>query len=175
MYKIIMIALLIVLMGEGGYVSAAQLVNSSMTESTPAERFTDNNDGTVTDSKTALMWQQCLIGQTWTSHSCGGSTTTYTWAEALNLVDTANTNNMHGYNDWRLPNVKELMSIVERNKMSPSINLSVFYGTPEASIVWSSSPTRTPTEAYNVSYSSGNFFAAAISSTYEVRLVRGDD
>lgn len=60
--------------------------------------FVDNGDGTITDNATGLMWQQADDGvaRDW------GSSLSY--AENLNYA---------GYTDWRLPNAKELHSIVD--------------------------------------------------------------
>ena len=59
--------------------------------------FTDNGDGTVTDSATGLMWQQADMSG-------------LDWEDALAYADTLT---VGGYDDWRLPNVKELQSIVD--------------------------------------------------------------
>lgn len=63
--------------------------------------FSDNGDGTVTDSATGLMWSQSDSG------------TGVNWEEALAWVQAKNAENYLGYSDWRLPNVKELQSIVD--------------------------------------------------------------
>ena len=67
--------------------------------------FTDNADGTVTDSATGLMWAKDDSGAT----IPGG----LNWEEALAWVQTQNANQYLGYSNWRLPNVKELQSIVD--------------------------------------------------------------
>ena len=63
--------------------------------------FTDNGDGTVTDSATGLEWSQDDNG------------TGVNWEDALAWVETKNAENYLGHNDWRLPDVKELQSIVD--------------------------------------------------------------
>lgn len=63
--------------------------------------FTDNRDSTITDSATGLMWAQ--------DDSGAG----LNWEQALAWVETQNAANYLGYNDWRLPNAKELQSIVD--------------------------------------------------------------
>jgi hypothetical protein len=40
--------------------------------------FTDNADGTVTDSTTGLTWKHCSEGQTWAGSSCTGPLTYFT-------------------------------------------------------------------------------------------------
>jgi hypothetical protein len=63
--------------------------------------FSANGDGTVTDLATALMWSQADSG------------TGMSWSNALAWVQARNATNYLGYNDWRLPNAKELESIVD--------------------------------------------------------------
>lgn len=63
--------------------------------------FTDNGDGTLTDTATGLMWTQ------------NDSGTGFTWQNALAWVELKNAENYLGYRDWRLPDVKELQSIVD--------------------------------------------------------------
>jgi hypothetical protein len=63
--------------------------------------FVDNGDGTVTDQATGLMWSQADSGDG------------MNWADALAWVQARNDESHLGYNDWRLPNAKELQSIVD--------------------------------------------------------------
>jgi len=60
--------------------------------------FVDNSDGTITDNATGLMWQQADDG------------TTRDWEEALSYSENLS---LGGYSDWRLPNAKELHSILD--------------------------------------------------------------
>ncbi len=66
--------------------------------------YKDNEDGTVTDLVSGLMWQQNP-----------GNKMTY--SEALTAV---NSFNLAGYTDWRLPTIKELYSLILFNGMDPS-------------------------------------------------------
>ncbi len=70
----------------------------------------NNGDGTVTDHATGLMWQQENGGQ-------------YNWEEALAYCENLT---QGGLTDWRLPNVKELHSIVDYGQTYPAIDTSVF-------------------------------------------------
>ena len=63
--------------------------------------FTDNGNGTITDAATGLMWQQ------------DDSRTALNWQQALEWVQQKNTDNYLGHTDWRMPNSKELQSIVD--------------------------------------------------------------
>lgn len=63
--------------------------------------FKDNGDGTISDQATGLMWGQ------------SDSKEAMNWEEALEWIKQKNRENYLGYNDWRLPNAKELQSIVD--------------------------------------------------------------
>lgn len=69
--------------------------------------FKDNQNGTITDKATGLMWTK--------SDSGSG----LNWEKALAWVETKNSEKYLGYTDWRLPNAKELQSIVDYSR-SPS-------------------------------------------------------
>ena len=60
----------------------------------------DNRDGTVSDSSRGLMWTKADSGSA------------MTWQNALAWVAAKNAANYLGHNDWRLPNSKELQSLV---------------------------------------------------------------
>ena len=79
-----------------------------------APGYTDNGDGTVTDNITGLMWQQ--------SPDIDGNgdidaDDKLTYDEA---VAGASTLSLGGYNDWRLPTIKELYSLIEFSGIDPS-------------------------------------------------------
>ena len=84
----------------------------------PALRFRDNGDGTVTDRLTHLVW---LLDA-----GCLGSRT---WANALTAVATLNTGTDFGcedysagtFADWRLPNIKELQSLIDFGQSDPAL------------------------------------------------------
>jgi hypothetical protein len=68
--------------------------------------FQNNNDGTISDLATGLMWQQNDNGSG------------IDWEDALAYAKMQNNANYLGHNDWRLPNAKELQSLVDY-KRSP--------------------------------------------------------
>ena len=72
--------------------------------------FIDNNDGTIPDNATGLMWSQ------------NDSNEGLNWEEALAWVQLKNAENYQGYNDWRLPNVKELQSIIDYTRSPDTSN-----------------------------------------------------
>lgn len=81
-----------------------------------------NGDSTVTDQRTGLIWQQQTAPET------------KNWQGAL---DYCNSLTLGEHSDWRLPNIKELISLVDPNYTSPAINSVLFPGTV-SSYYWSS-------------------------------------
>lgn len=71
-------------------------------------KLVDNGDGTITDEATGLMWQQADDG------------TARNWQDSLAYAEGLE---LAGYSDWRLPNTKELQSIVDYSR-SPSATQS---------------------------------------------------
>ena len=124
---------------------AQQVCNPNMVETAPASRFTVNANQTVTDQGTGLMWKRCSEGQSGLDCSIGLASG-FGWQEALLL---ANASTFAGYDDWRLPNIKELLSITEFACFSPPFNLTTFPNTPGDRVglfgFWSSSPAGRPT------------------------------
>lgn len=146
----------------------------SIPATTPVSRFVVHGDGTVMDTRTQLMWKQCAEGQS--GADCGnGSVLGYTWQDALEQAQTVNQEGgFAGHTDWRVPNIKEMTSIVERQCYDPAVNLAVF---PNAlsNRYWSSSPVvGNPGYAwfvdFNLGYSTYYYYS---DGDYAVRLVRG--
>ncbi len=78
--------------------------------------YVDNGDGTVTDVNTGLMWEK--LSHDGTVHD---DHNTYTWTNAFAHVATLNRTNFAGHADWRLPNVRELLSIVTYQNLIPTV------------------------------------------------------
>jgi hypothetical protein len=94
-------------------------------------RFAVSVDGTeVADALTSLVWQRCSVGQSYNGATCVGSASTFTHEQALLYAK--------GQPGWRLPNVKELASIVDTERANPSIDIAIFPAT--ADWYWTSSP-----------------------------------
>ncbi|CAK0762148.1 conserved exported hypothetical protein [Gammaproteobacteria bacterium] len=143
------------------------LALSGVAAATGTFRYTDNNDGTVTDTTTGLTWMRCAMGQTWTGSICDGAPATYPWDQA-----NAITNTFAGHNDWRLPTIRELTTITELTRSSPAIDTSVFPGAP-SSVFWSGSPVAGGSGlAWDVGFDGGYGSWGARGSGFAVRLVR---
>lgn len=110
-------------------------------------RYHDNEDGTVTDLMTGLRWEQSPVS------------TTMNWSDALNRCNNLGTAN----EDWRLPNIRELLSVVSYggspgsalNNNTPISNISGRY--------WSSSTYVLDSErAWGIDFSNGNIIYSAL-------------
>jgi len=119
----------------------------------------------VTDTATGLVWKECAEGQT--GPGCGGGTTSIMdWKSAL---ATARNSTWAGYNDWRLPNVNELLSLAETGCYSPGINTNYFPNTGN-SLYWSSTGFSLA-DAYQSA--GGSVVPIPKGAQVPVRLVRG--
>ena len=140
--------------------------------STPSERFLQEKNGTVTDKKTGLMWQQCIVGLD--GNNCdSGDAAEFSWGEALLYPSQKESRGVYaGYNDWRIPNIRELTSIVEAQCSSPSINANIF---PNTSLghVWSSSPySFYPHYSWYLDFTQGSHTYSDRMDKKSLRLVR---
>lgn len=139
---------------------------------TPSTRFEQHDNGTVTDTVTGLMWQRCLIGQS--ANGCTlGTADTFTWAEAL-IYPSQKTqqSTLAGYQDWRLPNIRELASIIELQCSHPAINLTIFPNNG-AGHLWSSSPYRFYTHySWFLDFNDGLFIYGDRQDKKSIRLIR---
>ena len=150
---------------------------AGLSPSTPITDFTiDSGVGTALHSKTGLMWDACSYGQTGTT--CTGTATTYNWQQAFVAVAAANASNYKGYADWRLPNVKELLSIAEKCRENPAINADVFPAIVTSTGYWSSTSNGSNAAyARYVRFSDGensiNTIQSQRTQLKPIRLVRG--
>jgi len=113
----------------------------------PASRFTDNGNGTITDNLTGLMWLKdanCMATHyPWFDTDWAPNDGAVLWQTALNFVagiDNGNFPNCGaGYQDWRLPNVKEFRSLIDHSQSGPALPSGhPFIGSGGSSIFWSS-------------------------------------
>jgi len=95
-------------------------------------RFTDNQDGTITDNLTGLIWLQDV--------GCLGAAN---WANALTAVNSLSSGQC-GLNDsssagsWRLPNINELASVIDFSAADPALSANHPFQNVPTTIYWSS-------------------------------------
>lgn len=147
-------------------------------------RYLDNNDGTVTDHLTNLMWQRCSIGQHFSSGNCTGLPTEYTWQEACHVES-----NVGDYDDWRIPDEDELQSLIYcfggyiefgfigckdcHSTDSAVIYPKAFPNTDKEGKYWTSSTVRSDIlEVRTISFKKGFIWNDTTGSKNYLRLVR---
>jgi hypothetical protein len=141
----------------------------------PALSYQDNGDGTITDLNTGLMWEKkavagggtCLVALHDVDANCSWFDATGAWISAVNAEGYA------GHSDWRVPNVKELMSIVDYGLSGPAIDYPMFDPTGTDNYWSSTSSAPNLSRAWAVNFFDGNVFANVKINTSRVRAVRG--
>ena len=120
----------------------------------------DNNNGTVTDERTGLMWEQ--------RHT----DTPYSWTDATAIgIAKLNAAQLGGHTDWRLPTRVELLTLVSDTRYDPAID-PIFEC--QSDYYWSATTYQySPSDAWYVAFYVGNVDALNKSSTFYVRGVRG--
>ena len=121
-------------------------------------RFIDNNDGTVFDTKTCLLWQQSDDG------------VRRNWYEAKEYAKAIT---LAGHSNWRLPTIEELTGIIDYKLWNPAC-ASLF--TCRSNSYWSGSTFAAhPDYAWYVGF--GNGYVGADAKGYAnvyVRCVRAE-
>ena len=133
-----------------------------------------DNGATVKDNETGLVWSRCAVGKTWNSqkHQCEGEAEIYNWREALNAVKKLNAQSYLSFNDWRLPNVKELATLVNLDCALPAIDKKVFPGTDNAGFWTSTVFEQYPARAWYIDFKFGEDYPADKRYFHQIRLVR---
>ena len=144
--------------------------------------YTDNGNGTITDNNTGLIWEK---------QSDDGSIhdwdNVYSWADAF-AVHIAGLNagaGFAGHIDWRLPNYKELVSILNLQNSAPAVLPAFNTGCSSGCTVltcsctaadsyWSSTTLAGfSSSAWIVDFTVGDVFADNKLLSLRVRAVRG--
>lgn len=114
------------------------------------------------DNRTGLMWVTNPID--------AGINGTYNWENAITICESLN---YAGYTDWRVPNIRELVSIADYSRQSPAINTTYFLNAQNG-YHWSST-TYVPATAntWGVAFSDGVMTTAAKTGVGYLRCVRG--
>lgn len=125
--------------------------------STAIADLRSTRNGTVTDLKTGLIWQQSEGGE-------------MSWAEAISYCENIS---VAGYHDWRLPSSTELQTLFAYKNRYPVGYMKVFPGAAAASY-WSSTPYALHNAiAWAVDFRNGEAIFNLKSSRLFVRAVRG--
>ncbi len=119
------------------------------------------SNGVVTDNTTGLQWQDDYSDN-------GGDIKSAKWTGAIAYCEDLT---LGGHSDWRLPNKKELLSIVDYGKYSPSID-AVFTHTASRYYWSSTSHANDAGYAWIVAFGYGYTYSYYKSYSYYVRCVR---
>ena len=135
--------------------SISAMVVALYCEATPAGRFVDNDDGSVQDATTGLVWQQADDGGL------------MPWTDAGPYCDKLS---LAGHEDWRLPRVDELRTIADYTRYMPALD-PVFEG--HAETYWASEPYFNYQDFFmGVYFGTGGIDGAESSRPLHVRCVR---
>ena len=78
-------------------------------------QFIDHQDGTVTDTRTGLMWKR-----TAEKKELPSTTETFSFDLAVAIQS-----NFAGHSDWRLPSIEELRNLLD-SRLKPMLDETVF-------------------------------------------------
>ncbi len=123
-----------------------------------APSYTDNGNGTITDNNTQRIWQK------------EDNNTQSTWAAANTYCADSTLAN---YDDWRLPNIFELFSVVDESKSNPAINETYFPNTDSAYFWTSTVRADVSTDMWLVGFNEGDTATTLNTNSYYNRCVRG--
>ncbi len=126
--------------------------------------YTDNQNGTVTDPVTQLTWMRCAMGQVWDGQTCSGTATRFDVATSTALTGKTT---FAGRTDWRLPSIRELWTIFDVSRVSPSLDAVAFPNTPSVNFLTSTVYAPSPAFRWIV------YFGDTTPSYDGVRMVRG--
>jgi hypothetical protein len=128
----------------------------------PSPRFTDNKDGTVTDRLTGLMWTKNAdkFGKV-------------DWEEALSKSAECKDGQ---HKDWRLPNRKELLSLVDLGRTGPALPADHPFTNVKPNYYWSSTTIANNDDiAWILHFHAGMVTSDDKGGTHYVWLVRSLD
>lgn len=167
--------LMLLLLGSWSHSAMAQTCKDNILASTPTTDFRLLDNGSVEHQLTGLVWSRCAWGQQWDGQSCQGTASERSWIDMLHIAQTANVQQYLGSTDWRVPNIKELQSIVETRCYNPAINAEVFPDTAAVSFWSASVASHSSDVVWFIRFSNGDngYFDNGQNSVYAIRLVRG--
>ncbi len=144
------------------------LLGVSVSQAAP---FVLSGDGQeATDTATGLIWRRCLEGMTWNGTTCNNAASFYTHEQAFQRATSQATLSNSA---WRLPNVKELETLlIENPPTAAAVDPAIFPNTPP-DLLWTSTPYASDGNGvWVVDFSVGVVVAVLRSNINYLRLVR---
>ena len=133
--------------------------------------FIDNEDGTVTDIRSGLMWMRYSIGQAWSNEIPSGEARLFSLVEAQAIKS-----NCSGFNDWILPTYDEVKTLIYQNR-NQRLYQQVF-PTQSDGYFWSSSFSEVGFHKKHIIFSThtGSFALSKVENNLNyIRLVRFEE
>ena len=124
-----------------------------------SNRFVDNGDGTITDTKTGLMWSEKDNG------------VPIKWSDALSYCSNFN---VGGYNDWRMPTLAELASLFDQNEKNKNGYHIIRLISTTAQSCWASDTRGNEAGRFNFTYGKVYWLRQFYSGPTRVLPVRRD-
>jgi uncharacterized protein DUF1566 len=168
----------------GGVIACAGTGQDGEKQAGATLAYQDNGDGTVTDLNTGLMWEKQSD-----DNSIHDRDQAFSFANAQTHISAINGATFAGHTDWRLPNIRELQSLVNYGVANPAIASAFFHsncfggstvlnGSCTAFVNhWSSTTvTNLPGSAFTVNFTDGTvgvFTKSGVGNVFAVRGVRG--
>jgi hypothetical protein len=162
-------------------IGVAWLTNRFTVQSTNNFVHPDDRTNCVVDNLTSLMWARnanlatgAIFNATWSTVKG-----TCTWNQAFDVITNSagpvNGTNYGGYNDWRLPNVRELHSLIDWGRASPALPSGHPFNEVQMSTYWTSTTFKDEpaTKAWDVNLYNGTVYPNTKVTAYYVWPVRG--
>lgn len=125
-------------------------------------RFQLENE-TVIDSRSGLMW----------TRDASLLDFPLSWKEALNAVKNLNTSNLYGHHDWKVPNRKELFTLMSHETINPCLPIGHPFANIFAGYYWTSTTCdRLPNQAWYIHLGGARVFKGMKHGSYMVWPVR---
>ncbi|MBE7412453.1 MAG: DUF1566 domain-containing protein [Leptospiraceae bacterium] len=142
-------------------------VSSSFSIDNNLQKYSDFGDGTILDKSTNLLWQKCTKGRN-NDSTCSGVASPTDWQTALSYCNSLNLSGK----TWRLPNWKELQSIVDYSVNSGASIFETIFPNTSIDNYWSSTTyVNTPANGIYVSFAEGKLFHQPKVNNAKIRCV----
>lgn len=126
---------------------AACFADTPLTRPDDRYQAVDGSNGAqVKDTQTGLVWQRCVLGQTWDGNTCTGNVTPQDFSTATKAAA--------GAKPWRLPTQAELDGLIEKSCSKPALN-NHWFGSGPMGWVWTATDMGSPDGAVVINTETG--------------------
>mgnify|MGYP001159729497 FL=1 len=136
-----------------------------------SNRFVDNQDGTLTDTQTTLMW---FREDGWQREGKW-----FSWDDAKDLYINMNGIKFCGFQDWKLPNEDEILTLynpeeINKDKYGNDIYLETIFPPGSQATVWLKGESGQDGIIFDFKNGETRPLYKSKTGRMSVRLVRGD-